>query len=38
MIPVSDVVDVVQMVTGLSSRTMLSKIVMTRSGSTGYEA
>lgn len=38
MIPVSDVVDVVQMLTGLSSRTMLSKIVMTRSGSTGYEA
>ena len=38
MIPVSDVVDVVQMLTGLSSRTMVSKIVMTRSGSTGYEA
>ena len=38
MIPVGDVVDVVEMLVGLSSRTMLSKIVMTRTGSTGYEA
>jgi len=38
MIPVSDVVAVVDMLLGLTSNTSITKIVMSRSGTTGYSA
>jgi short-subunit dehydrogenase len=38
MIPVSDVLDVVEMLIGLSSNTMISRIVMGRSGTSGFVA
>jgi 3-oxoacyl-[acyl-carrier protein] reductase len=38
MIPVSDVVDLVETLIGLSPRTMISRIVMSRSGTSGFVA
>jgi short-subunit dehydrogenase len=38
MIPVSDVVDIVETVIGLSPNTMISRIVMSRSGTSGFVA
>lgn len=38
MIPVSDVLDVVEMLIGLSPNTMISRIVMGRSGTSGFIA
>lgn len=38
MIPVSDVLDVVDLLIGLSPRTMISRIVMGRSGTSGFVA
>ncbi len=38
MLPVSDVVDVVETLIGLSPRTMISRIVMSRSGTSGFVA
>ena len=38
MIPVSDVLDVVEMLIGLSPNTMISRIVLARSGTSGFVA
>lgn len=38
MIPVSDVLDVVEMLVGLSPRTVIGRIVMSRAGTTGFVA